>query len=517
MSGDRSLSRRASGGFAALAFGQGGQVIVQVVTFPILARLIAPDGFGLLAAALVVVNIASLLASLGLGTALVQQRELRVTHIRAAFTLQLAAAIGVFGAVIAAAPWFADLLRMPELTGVLRVMGAASFVRALTLGDALLRRRLEFRPLAAIELTAYAIGHGVVTVGLGLAGYGVWALVLGHLAAAALSTGLLWIVAPHPAGPYLGHRERRDLLGTGIGFTLSQAGYQIAHQADDLIVGRFLGAYSLGLYERAYRLMRLPASAIGHILGQVLYPAMASVQDQRDRLRGMFAICTSALAAVTVPATAVVLVVAHELVLVVLGPDWLELRPVLNVILFGMYLKASESITDSTIVATGAVYRLATRRWLYAGAVILGASIGQRWGLAGVAFGALAAMVVNTLLLVRLSLHNVAMSWSAFLRLHAPAAFITALVLVFVSPTATALRQIGAPAAAVLLAAAIVAAVAVLVASRTAHLVGWTGLSTLLDQLELLAPDPRLQRLAGLLRSAAHRPQLDPDPEAADR
>lgn len=491
------LSRRATGGLVSLLLGQGGQVVVQLVTLPILARLVAPESFGLVAAALVVVNAALLLASVGLTTSLVQVRDLEARHVRVAFTIQVTGAVVVFGLVALGAESIAALVRLPELTAVLRLMALAYFIRALTVGDAVLRRELRFRALAIIELVAYLVGFGGVTVVAAAAGHGVWALAWGHLAAAVLHTSIMWLVAPHPARPSLSARHRRALLGTGVGYTLSQAGYQVAHEVDNLIVGRWLGAGALGLYERSYRLMRMPAAVIGHVLGEVLYPAMATVQDEQDRVRHMFAVSTVGLAVLTLPLTVVVWLVADELVLVLLGADWLALRDVLEVMVLGMYPKAAESVTDSAIVASGAVYKLATRRWMYAASVIVGALVGQRWGLRGVAVGALAAMTLNSLVLVRLSLTLVGMSWREFARLHRPALVLALVAGVGCLGAAVGTRAATTPAIVTLLAGVVGAGIAIVVACRAA--LRWSVYEPLLELLrlvELLLTAPRARRLA---------------------
>ncbi|MFA9430135.1 lipopolysaccharide biosynthesis protein [Egicoccus sp. AB-alg2] len=514
MSDEQPLARRAVGGLAYLFLGQGGQMLVQLITLPILARLIAPESFGLVAATFVVVNMAFLLSTAGLSTALIKLETMRPEHLRVALTMQVGAAVVVFGGVALAAGRIGDALRLDGLAPVLQVMALAYFVRTLSLGDVVLSRQLRFRPLAVIQLVGYVVGYGVVTVGLAAAGWGVWALTGGHLVASVAQIVLLWLVAPHPFLPLLRRGPARDLLGTGLGYTISHAGYIVAHEADNLVVGRWLGAHALGLYERAYRLMRMPASVFGHILGEVLYPSMAAVQDERHRVRNMFCVSTASLAALTVPTTVAVWLLTHEIVLLLLGPQWLPMRTALNIIVFGMYLKASEAVTDSVIVATGAVYRLARLRWLYAAAVVTGAVVGQRWGLPGVATGALAAMALNTTVLTRLSLQRIDLSWSAWATLHAPAAVLTVAVGAFVWPTSQGLRGLGLPPALVLAGSLLAAAVAILLATRLSP--RWrvtTALSDLVGQLAALVTAPRSRRVVVALLGTAHVRAARPDAE----
>jgi O-antigen/teichoic acid export membrane protein len=512
------LSRRAIGGLGYLFLGQGGQLVVQLVTFPILARLVVPEAFGLVAATFVVVNTGALLASVGLSTALIQCREMTDAHVRVAFTIQVAAATIVFGGLALGAGTVAEWLRMPELPDVLRMLALAYFVRGLTLGDAILSRQMRFRPLAGTQLIAYVVGYGVVTVGLAAAGWGVWALTTGHLVASALQTLLLWIVAPHPARPSLHRPVVRELLGTGIGMTICQAGFVAASEADNFVVGRWLGARSLGLYERAYRLMQLPATLFGQALHVVLYPAMASVQGERPRVQDMFGLSTAVLAVLTVPTTVVVWLVTDEIILVVLGSTWLPMRAALDVIVLGMYFKALEAVTDSAIVATGAVYRLARLRLCYAGAILVGAWVGQHWGITGVATGVLLVLTVNTAVLVRLSLRRVGMTWRSFLALHAPAVLLALAAGLAVAPVVTVLRRTGAAPAVVLLAAATTAGVVTLVLVRRApHWRGATALHLLVARLIALLEGGPGHGLVVRVAGPAFVPTPAPDSEEVPR
>lgn len=488
------LGRRASGGLVSLLVGQGGQVAIQLATFPVLARLVAPEGFGVFAAALVITNLAVLLSTVGLTTALVQVPTLRDEHVRVAFTMRVLAAILVFGAMAWAGAGFAAVLGMPELTEVLPVLAAASLLRSATLGDALLRRELRFRPLAVVEVIAYVVGYGGGAVVLAAAGWGLWALIGGQVLAAVVSTVLLWVLRPHPIRPSLAAAPRRELLAVGVGFTISQGGFLAAQEADDLIVGGFLGAHALGLYERAHRLMRIPASVIGTPLGQVLYPAMASVQDVPTRVRDMFGVTTAALAVLTLPITAVAALVTRELVLVLLGPAWLELETVLVIVLAGMYAKANEAVTDSVLVASGRVGELATQRWLYTGAVVVGALVGQLAGITGVAVAALVALLGNHVALTGRCLRATGTRWRDLMRWHVPGLLLAAVGATVAAPTVGMARRAALPAPVVLMIAAAVATVAGVLTLRLAGRRAGP-VQDLVREVRRLVPEGRIDQL----------------------
>ena len=438
--------RRSAVGLAYSFAGQGAQVLLQVVVFVVLARLLAPEDFGLVAASLVVVNVGMLLATAGLRTALVQLPAMEAAHLRTAMSVQLVLACSVFGSVTLGAPALADLFRMPDLVPVLQLMALAHLVRCFALGDAVLLREQRLKELAGIEVGCYALGFGVVTVVLAGAGAGVWAVVVGHLVQSVLRTSALWWRSG--MSPRLGAspRHARELLRIGAGSTLAQGADILAWEGDNFVVGRWLGAGALGFYERAYRLMIVPAGLFGQSMWNVLFPQMSRGQDDRERLRRLFTFSTAAMALLTLPLAVLLSLEAQELVALVLGPQWEPLEQVFQVLVFAVFFRASFYVTDSLIVATGHVYRHAARRLLFAVTVIGGALLGQRWGLQGVAACVLLALALNFVVMVRLSLELLELPWHRYLLAYVPAVQVCAAVAVVVVPAVLALRALDLPA-----------------------------------------------------------------------
>lgn len=405
---------------AASMLGQAGQVVCQTVFFVLLARMLAPDAFGLVAASLVVVNVTAHLASAGLRNAVVQLPHLTDLHVRVALTMQQALTLLVFAAMAASAGVLAQVFRMPDLEPVLQGMALAYAVRGLTLGDGLLMRSLRVQRLAGIELSTYALGHGLVALPLALAGHGVRALVAGHLAHAVLRTSALCWSARQPWRPAFSPAHARELLRVGFGTALSQLVDLVAWEGDNFVVGRWLGASSLGVYERAYRLTIVPAGMLGQAMWQILFPAMSAMGDELERRRRMFSTATGLVVVLGLSTTVLLVPLAGDLVLVALGPSWREMTDVFVILLATVVLRANTYVTDSLVMSTGQVYRLAGRRVVFAVLVVTGALVGQAWGVRGVALGIVAALAVTTLVMVQLCLSVVRMSWREYAELLAP-------------------------------------------------------------------------------------------------
>ena len=462
------LRSRSVAGLGWMGLSAAWQAVLQVVVLAALARLVAPAQFGLVSGALIVVAFTTIVAQCGLGTAIVQRPQLTERHVRVGFTAGLLLA-GVACLVLELlAPVVEHMFRLAGLTAILRVLALVLVINALTLSDYLLARRVQFARLAAAEATAYALGYGAVAVLLAAFGLGAWAIVGGQLAQAALRVTLVTIMAPHSVRPSLARGPLRDLLGYGTGHTLAQLANSVAVLGDNVVVGRYLGAAALGLYGRAYQLVTAPATLFGQVANEVLFPAMAAVQDDKASLRRVYGTGAALLAVVALPISSLCAVTSEQLVRVVLGPEWLPLRDAFDVILFGMLFRTGYKLSDSLARATGAVYRRAWRQGIYASCVVVGALIGQRWGIRGVAVGVLLALLENYALMAHLSLSLIGMSWSAYLARHVPGVVVSVVAAVAALAARTAGEALHLPVVAVLCSSWLAGIVAVLALLRLA-------------------------------------------------
>jgi O-antigen/teichoic acid export membrane protein len=417
-----SLSQRTVGGMAWVAWGSGAIAVLKVIVLVVLTRLLSPADFGVVGAALVVITISLNFSQLGLGPALVQRPHLEPRHISTAFLASTGFGLLLAAVIWLAAPLIAQFFRMDHLTPVVRWLALVFPVAGVsTVPESLLQRDLRFRFLANRDVLAYGVGYGLVGVVLAVMGMGVWALVAAQLTQVLLRTALLLrtgsaLIAARPTWVSF-----QELMGYGVGQSVARIGVILANQADNLVVGRWLGAVALGLYSRAFQLMSVPTGLLGDVLDKVLFPTMSRVQDDSRRLASAYLQGTAFLALVTLPVGVVAAVLAPELVEVVFGRKWLGLVPPFQVLALGMMFRTCYRMSDSLSRATGKVYRRAWRQWLYAGLVFLGAWIGQRWGITGVAVGVLTALFIGYLMMAQLSLLVVQISWSRFAQAQLPA------------------------------------------------------------------------------------------------
>ncbi len=463
------LVDRTLGGFFWIFSGTGAQAAFQFLTLIVLARLVTPEDFGVVNAAMVVIGFSMIFAHLGVGPALVQRDNLEERHLRTGLTISLLFALLLTVLIIVTAPLIAGFFRIEALTHVLRVLAFVFPLQAVAVvGESLLQRHLKFRVMAMIQVFSFLLGYGLVGIGLALLGLGVWALVGAHLSQNLLTMAMVLIKQPVPLRLQFERKAFQELLYFGSGFTLAKIGNYIALQGDNLVVGRWLGPEALGLYGRAYQLMVMPATLFGQVMDKVLFPAMAKVQNEQERLAKTFRRGVAAVGLLTLPLTAGVVILAPEIILVLLGENWTAAIVPLQILALGTLFRTSYKISDSLVRAKGAVYRRAWRQWVYAGAVLSGAYAGHYWGLTGVAVGIVSALLLNFILMAALSLDLTHIPLKQFLAAHLPGLWLGIVVCLELLALSPALRGYGLPPLVVLIISVSVVAVSVLLLVRIA-------------------------------------------------
>jgi O-antigen/teichoic acid export membrane protein len=448
------------------AWGNGAMAVLKVVVLVLLTRLLSPADFGVVGAALIVVGFSLNFSQLGLGPALVQRPELEPRHISTAFFATTGFGLLVAGLVWLGAPLLADFFRMPQLVPVVRVLALMFPIGGIsTVAENLVQRDLRFRLLANSDVLGYGLGYGVVGGVLAVLGWGVWALVAGQITQAVIRSAILLRTMPPRLTPRPTWVSFRELMEFGAGQSAARIGVLLANQADNLVVGRWLGAVELGLYSRAYQLMAVPTALLGNVLDTVLFPTMARVQDDPRRLSSAYLQGVAALSLVTLPVGVVAAVLAPDLVAVAFGSRWEALVPPFQVLALGMTFRTGYRMSDSLSKATGRVYRRAWRQALFAGLVFLGAWVGQFYGLTWVAVGVLAALFINYLLMAHLSLTVIQISWLRFAQAQLPALGLAMVLGAVTLATVAGTRHLALSPLAGLLAGSVVAAATAVLAA----------------------------------------------------
>ena len=374
------LRRRSVRGGAATLAAQAGKFALQFGSTALLARLLTPKDYGLIAMVTAVTGFVAIFKDLGLSAATVQRKEITRQQSSNLFWINVACSVALMLILVAAAPLIARFYKHPELTWVTIALSASFIFGGLTAQhQALLRRQMRFGALARIEVAAMACG---VAAALIAAWFGLryWALVLMIVVQAASNMVMVWIASPWT--PSLPAREAQ--VGSMLKFGGNLTGFNIVNyftrNADNLLIGWFWGDVLLGLYSKAYQLLLLPLNQVAAPVSSVVLPALSRLQDDPERYRNYYRKAMTPLALMILPIVVFMAADAHAIVRIVLGEKWLEAA-----VLF--QLLAPAALVGGLNVATGWVYQSLGRtdrqlRWGVLASVLTvsGFAIALPWG-----------------------------------------------------------------------------------------------------------------------------------------
>ncbi len=375
--------------------GGGVQSLLKIIVLMVLARLLVPAEFGLVSAALTVVSLAEVFGKIGIAPAIVQVESLTPAHIRAGTTATLLAGALATALVYALAGPIERLYAIAGLARYIQVFSVLFVAQGLGLvSEALLQRQMRFRTLAVIAVASYLFGYASVAITLARLGFGGWALVWGQIAQIVLQSAMNLHFAGYPLRPGFDLARMREMFRFGFGVTLTQIGNYCALNLDYFVVGRWLGPAALGYYSRAYLLLAQPANLVGNMADKVLFPALATVQREPERLARAFNLTLGLTALTQIPASVLLVVAGPEVIAVLMGPQWGAAVLPFQILVTTLMFRTAYKFIGTLMRAAGHVYLNAAWQWGYAGLVLAGAWAGQFAGLPGVATGVAVAVAL---------------------------------------------------------------------------------------------------------------------------
>jgi PST family polysaccharide transporter len=328
------LRGRAAKGVFWTATSNWGNELTRLLVFVILARLLDPKDFGLVALALVFIGMTQVVADQGMADALVQRKDLHPAHYDSAFWMSVA--VGLFLAAIMAglAKPISLALGEPRLAPVIAVLALSIPISSLNLVQrALMTRELAFRSLALRTLVSIGVG---ATIGVTAAflGFGVWSLVAQQITAPIAGVLVLWGVSDWRPRAAFSYRHFKDLFGFGanvVGFRLLN---YFTRTSDQLFIGSFLGAASLGFYTIGFRMLRLLFQVTSSLIDRVAFPLYSRLQGNAPRLVRAHYKSTAFAGLIAFPAFIGMVALAPDFVPVVFGTKWMESVPIMQILAF---------------------------------------------------------------------------------------------------------------------------------------------------------------------------------------
>ena len=369
-----------------------------LVTISILARLLGRDDFGLVALAVVAINYLSVIKDLGLGIALIQQQEDVNKAANTVFTLNLIIGIFLSAVLIPLAPLVADYFNNPLVTPVLRWLGLSFFIGAIgSVHVVWLLREMDYRRKMVPDLGSTLI-KGIVSIGLALAGYGVWALVIGQLCGILSSVIMVRVMVPWRPRFTLDLKIAKSLLAFGssiissdiLSVTIDNLGY--------IIIGRLYGAAPLGTYTLAFRLPEMLLLGNLWITASVAFPAFAKIKKAPDDLRRGFLGSIRLVELMAVPVCLGLIIAADPIIRVIFGSQWVDAIPIMRILtLYALVASVGYHVGD-VYKAIGRPYILLNMTLLTLALLGISLLVGSHFGLAGIAWGYVVAVFIEKMI-----------------------------------------------------------------------------------------------------------------------
>jgi PST family polysaccharide transporter len=316
------IGGRTARGGAVTILSNGLKFCVSIAATALLARLLDPKDYGLIAMVGVVTAFASLFKDMGLSLATVQKSEINDQQVSNLFWVNVILSVIITVIIVTLAPGVAWFYGEPRLTAITVVTAIGFILSGLTVQhEALLKRQMRFIALSTIAFVSMAMGY-VVGIGLAWSGVGYWALVGSQLALLGTNVVAVWLVCGWR--PKLPRRDSgvRSMLAFGRNVTGYSTVNYFAGNMDYLLIGKFLGPQQLGFYLKASQLVGLPTDQISEPIASVTIPALSRLNDSPERYRQAYLRIMQKIMMLTMPCIAFMIASADWLVHLVLGPKW---------------------------------------------------------------------------------------------------------------------------------------------------------------------------------------------------
>jgi O-antigen/teichoic acid export membrane protein len=381
------LNRKAFRGGAAV---MGAEIIssfLRIGAMIILARLLLPEDFGLLAMVTALTMFTERFMDMGLSDATVQSKEINHDQVSNLFWINLAICVGIaltlslFSKAIA---WFYDEPRLIVIS--LFIASTFVFSGLVIQHQAVLRRQLRFAQLSLIQLCSVSLSL-LLAIILAYYGFGYWALVAREFSRTVFVVIGTWFVCPWQPGLPRRGVSIANLLSFAKNVTGFNMVYFFSHSLDKILIGKLQGPYWVGLYTNAFQLMALPVNQIQYPINTVTLPALSALQTAPAEFRAYSEKMMQLLTFLTMPAVVFVALFGDAIVSFLLGPKWINAVPIFRVLAIGVFVEPLMHAAGPALVAYGK-----TREYFRMGVInsltlLCCLTIGSPWGAIGIAIG----------------------------------------------------------------------------------------------------------------------------------
>lgn len=372
----------------------------SIVITIILARLLSPKEFGLVAMVLVLSDFSNVILSYGFGQALIQKKKVSNIDYSSVFWLNI-----VFGLVLSfifffLAPLIADLYNEPRLYLMTQILCWTYLIASFNIVPQIIfTKKLDFKSLAKIRVSSVVIA-GIGGITIAYFGGGVWSLVFIEIVRTLIITILSWTIGKwYPSFKFSG-KSIKSIFAFSMNILGNETISYWMDNFDKMIIGKALGDYVLGLYRQAFSFMMLPVNNIARVANSVLFPAFSKEQDNIGYIQNSFFKVFNLVSLIIYPMMIVLFVTSQSFVKIVLGDAWLEMSFVLRVFaIVGIFYTMAELLYSYylSLNKVGLLFRINTILRIL---TIVSILVGLNWGINGVTIGILIISPIRLLVLL---------------------------------------------------------------------------------------------------------------------
>lgn len=416
-----SLGQTMRHGIAWMFVGNTGRQVLAFLFGIVLARLLAPEDFGVLLTIQVFTGLAGFVAGGGMGQALVRAKEATQKDYDIVFTLQLGIGCLIYAGFFFAAPWFAKWYATPLYTDLLRVSALSFIFRPLVnLPASMLYRQMRYKAQTVVGITSLLVSSST-SILMAWLGYGVWSLIWGGIAGSIYNAAVLIPLARWRPGFSLEFRRGRDIARYGLLVSANDIVNYLRTQASIFILSQSLGPASVGLYNKGESLARMPHSFITGSVYQVLFRAMAAEQGNLDKCRYLYFRSIALVAVYATPFYVGLLWLAEPLIRGVYGEKWAAAAGPLAILAFAWPFWLLNQLSGAVLAAHSWLGHELKIQIAALAITALGVFLAIPYGIDGVAWAIVGSAVFSSFAMQRLALKCLKAKWRASLRALVPA------------------------------------------------------------------------------------------------
>lgn len=328
------------------------QLVAFVVTV-IMARMLTPADYGLVAMLVLFVELGVTISEGGMSQALIQARRFDSPYVSAALVYNVSISLALYGLVWVYAPLIASFYEIESLCPLVRALALNIPIKSLaSVRLARLTSKMEFRALAFIDIVS-TMAAGVIGIWMAATGYGVWAIIVWQVALAALSTVMLWIFGEKPERIRLNKVAFKRLFSFGSRILTAGIIEVIYRNMYLPIIGKVYNPNQLGFFTRARQFASLPPISIGEVSRNVTYPLFCNLGESPQERYGSFLRIERVIWFVVIPVMLFVAIFAEPIVGALLGEKWMESALLLPIMSIGMMLNPIDTLNVQMIQACG--------------------------------------------------------------------------------------------------------------------------------------------------------------------